>query len=63
MTNQDASITNLFYANNMVHDIFYKFGFTPASKNFQKNNFNLGGVANDYVLAEAQDGGGTCSNS
>jgi hypothetical protein len=59
LTNQDASITNLFYANNMVHDIFYKFGFTPSSKNFQKNNFNLGGVAGDYVLAEAQDGGGT----
>lgn len=59
LTNQDAAITNLFYANNMVHDIFYKFGFTPAARNFQKNNFNLGGVGNDFVNAEAQDGGGT----
>jgi len=59
LTNQDAAITNLFYANNMVHDIFYKFGFTSVARNFQKNNFSLGGVANDYVLAEAQDGGGT----
>ncbi|WP_415326468.1 T9SS-dependent M36 family metallopeptidase [Chryseobacterium sp. MMS23-Vi53] len=59
LNNQDAAITNLFYANNMVHDIFYKFGFTPASRNFQKNNFNLGGVGNDFVNAEAQDGGAT----
>jgi extracellular elastinolytic metalloproteinase len=59
LTNQNAAITNLFYANNMMHDIFYKFGFTPASKNFQKNNFNSGGVGNDFVNAEAQDGGGT----
>ncbi len=58
-TNQNASITNLFYINNKVHDIFYKFGFTPASKNFQNTNFGLGGVGNDYVQAEAQDGGGT----
>jgi hypothetical protein len=59
LTNQNASITNLFYANNMVHDIFYKFGFTPVARNFQKNNFNLGGTGNDFVNAEAQDGGGT----
>ncbi|MDR6158089.1 extracellular elastinolytic metalloproteinase [Chryseobacterium sp. SLBN-27] len=59
LTNQDAAITNLFYANNMVHDIFYKFGFTSAARNFQKNNFSLGGAANDYVMAEAQDGGAT----
>ncbi|WPO83909.1 T9SS-dependent M36 family metallopeptidase [Chryseobacterium sp. JJR-5R] len=59
LTNQDAAITNLFYANNMVHDIFYKFGFTPAARNFQNNNFGLGGLGNDFVNAEAQDGGGT----
>ncbi|GAA5090939.1 T9SS-dependent M36 family metallopeptidase [Chryseobacterium ginsengisoli] len=63
LTNQDASITNLFYANNMMHDIFYKFGFTPATRNFQKNNFNLGGAGNDFVNAEAQDGGGTVVTS
>lgn len=57
--NQNASITNLFYINNKVHDIFYTFGFTPAAKNFQNNNFGQGGTGNDYVLAEAQDGGGT----
>lgn len=58
-TNQNASITNLFYLNNKIHDIFYTFGFTPAAKNFQNTNFGLGGAGNDYVLAEAQDGGGT----
>ncbi|KMQ60925.1 metalloprotease [Chryseobacterium sp. BLS98] len=58
-SNQNASITNLFYVNNKVHDIFYKFGFTPAAKNFQNTNFGLGGTGNDYVQAEAQDGGGT----
>ncbi|WPO83908.1 T9SS-dependent M36 family metallopeptidase [Chryseobacterium sp. JJR-5R] len=58
-SNQNASITNLFYVNNKIHDIFYLFGFTPAARNFQNANFSLGGVGNDYVQAEAQDGGGT----
>ena len=54
----NAAITNLFYANNKVHDILYKFGFTETSKNFQANNFGKGGLQNDYVLAEARDGAG-----
>lgn len=58
-TNQSASITNLFYLNNRIHDIFYTFGFTPSARNFQNTNFGLGGAGNDYVQAEAQDGGGT----
>ena len=58
-TNQNASITNLFYINNKIHDIFYMFGFTPTARNFQNTNFGLGGAGGDYVLAEAQDGGGT----
>ena len=57
--NLSASVTNLFYVNNKIHDIFYMFGFTPAARNFQATNFGLGGNGNDYVLAEAQDGGGT----
>ena len=56
--NLNASITNLFYVNNKVHDIFYKFGFTETARNFQQTNFGIGGTGNDYVLAEAQDGGG-----
>ncbi|MBW7674964.1 T9SS-dependent M36 family metallopeptidase [Chryseobacterium chendengshani] len=56
--NQNAAITNLFYVNNRVHDIFYQFGFTESARNFQQNNFGKGGAGNDYVKAEAQDGGG-----
>ena len=58
-SNLNASITNLFYANNKVHDIFHKFGFNEISRNFQTTNFGLGGSGNDHVMAEAQDGGGT----
>ncbi|WP_261511387.1 T9SS-dependent M36 family metallopeptidase [Chryseobacterium paludis] len=57
--NQSAAITNLFYISNRVHDVFYKFGFTESAKNFQQNNFGLGGLDDDSVFAEAQDGGGT----
>lgn len=57
--NLSAAITNLFYINNKIHDIFYMFGFTPTARNFQNTNFGLGGSGNDYVQAEAQDGGGT----
>nr|WP_314497294.1 T9SS-dependent M36 family metallopeptidase [uncultured Chryseobacterium sp.] len=57
-SSMDASITNLFYLNNRIHDVFYKFGFTESSKNFQQNNFGNGGIGNDYVEAEGLDGGG-----
>ncbi|MDC0230914.1 T9SS-dependent M36 family metallopeptidase, partial [Aureispira] len=56
---QSTAITNLFYMNNMMHDIWYHYGFDEASGNFQVNNYGNGGVDDDYVLAEAQDGGGT----
>ena len=55
----EASITNLFYLNNMLHDIFYEYGFDEASGNFQQNNYGNGGNGNDYVFADAQDGSGT----
>lgn len=55
----DASVTNLFYTCNMLHDILYRYGFDEASGNFQENNFGHGGWADDPVIAEAQDGGGT----
>ncbi len=57
--NQDASLTNLFYVNNRVHDVLYHSGFTEAAGNFQKNNYGNGGTANDPVLAEGFDGSGT----
>ncbi|MDP5169364.1 MAG: T9SS-dependent M36 family metallopeptidase [Bacteroidia bacterium] len=55
---QDAAITNLFYWNNLIHDFTYLYGFDEVSGNFQENNYGKGGNANDYVLADAQDGSG-----
>lgn len=54
-----AATTNLFYWNNIIHDVFYGYGFDEAAENFQQNNYGRGGLGNDYVQAEAQDGGGT----
>lgn len=56
--NLSAATTNLFYISNMVHDIFYKFGFTESARNFQSNNFGNGGLNDDEVFAQSQDGGG-----
>ena len=58
---QPAAIANLFYWNNVVHDVQYRYGFDEAGGNFQVNNFEKGGVGNDGVLGEAQDGSGTCN--
>lgn len=57
--NQNAAITNLFYWNNLIHDVLWKYGFDEPSGNFQNNNQGRGGLGNDYVYADAQDGGGT----
>ncbi|SMC92689.1 T9SS-dependent M36 family metallopeptidase [Chryseobacterium sp. YR221] len=57
-TYRDAAITSLFYMNNKMHDIFYKFGFTETARNYQINNFNKGGIGGDAVNAEAFDGSG-----
>jgi len=56
-----AAITNLFYWNNIIHDIWYHYGFDEASGNFQENNYGRGGVGGDSINAEAQDGSGTCN--
>jgi Zn-dependent metalloprotease len=58
-TNQAAVVTNLFYYNNVIHDYSYSLGFTETARNFQVNNFGRGGIGNDSVRAEAQDGSGT----
>ncbi|KAG0216413.1 Fungalysin/Thermolysin Extracellular metalloproteinase 5 [Mortierella sp. GBA30] len=54
----DAAVTNLFYWNNQVHDIFHHYGFDEEAGNFQENNFGRGGKGNDAVIANAQDGSG-----
>ncbi|HET8838613.1 MAG TPA: T9SS-dependent M36 family metallopeptidase [Flavobacteriaceae bacterium] len=52
----DAAVTNLFYMNNMMHDIWYVYGFTEPAGNFQNTNYSTFGQGNDYVIAKAQDG-------
>ncbi len=42
-----------------MHDVTYNYGFDEASGNFQVNTYGHGGVGNDDVRAEAQDGSGT----
>jgi extracellular elastinolytic metalloproteinase len=54
-----AAVTNLFYWNNVIHDVQYQYGFDEAGGNFQVNNYGNGGAGNDSVRAEAQDGSGT----
>ncbi len=54
-----AAISNLFYWNNLIHDVTYQYGFDEVGGNFQINNFGNGGAGNDAVRAEAQDGAGT----
>ena len=58
LTNQRAAVTNLFYLTNSLHDRLYNLGFTESAGNFQVSNFGNGGLENDPLNAEAQDGGG-----
>lgn len=57
--NLNAAITNLFFWNNTVHDVFYHYGFDEESGNFQAKNYTGVGLGKDFVYAEAQDGSGT----
>ncbi|KAG8934443.1 Fungalysin/Thermolysin Extracellular metalloproteinase 5 [Tulasnella sp. 418] len=54
----DASVTQLFYTTNLVHDLYYRYGFDEVAGNFQQYNFGKGGKENDAVIANAQDGSG-----
>lgn len=56
---RDAAVVNLFYFNNIMHDVLYRYGFDEASGNFQENNYGRGGAGSDSVNADAQDGSGT----
>jgi hypothetical protein len=55
---RDAAVTNLFYWNNVMHDVSFRYGFDEAAGNFQEANHTGAGEDGDAVLAEAQDGGG-----
>ncbi|KAI8050397.1 Fungalysin metallopeptidase-domain-containing protein [Syncephalis plumigaleata] len=52
---KEAAVTQLFYGANVMHDVFYQYGFDEQAGNFQKDNFNRGGLGNDEIIASAQD--------
>jgi hypothetical protein len=52
---RQASIQQLFYNVNFLHDWFYEAGFDEASGNAQLSNFGRGGLENDRLRAEGQD--------
>lgn len=54
--NRVAATVNLFYWNNIIHDVLYQYGFDEPAGNFQFNNYGRGGAQNDGVIADALDG-------
>lgn len=55
----DAATVNLFYWNNIVHDVTARHGFDEVSGNFQQTNYTGQGLGGDQVEADSQDGSGT----
>jgi len=56
--NRRAATVNAFYWANLLHDIFYQYGFTEKAGNFQTSNLGRGGKGTDHVQVEVQDGSG-----
>ncbi|KAJ1342082.1 hypothetical protein BSLG_010697 [Batrachochytrium salamandrivorans] len=54
-TNIVVGVINAFYVTNMVHDVFYAYGFNEQAGNFQWDNFNRGGIGEDPVIINIQD--------
>jgi len=57
--NLQSSLVGMFFHVNWLHDRWYEAGFDEASGNGQQNNFGMGGVDGDPVLAEGNDFSGT----
>jgi extracellular elastinolytic metalloproteinase len=55
----DASVTQIFYTANKYHDLLYTLGFNEDAGNFQVSNNGAGGLGNDEVILNTQDGSGT----
>lgn len=51
-----AAVTQLFYTVNWLHNSWYDSGFDEASGNAQSDNYGRGGIDNDPLIAQAQDG-------
>ena len=58
-TYRPAAVSQMYYSNNRIHDVLYRYGFDEAAGNFQVNNYGGGGAGGDAVNAEVQDGGGS----
>lgn len=52
----ESAVTNLFYHHNLMHDYFYKLGWTEAAGNLQVDNFGKGGSQGDPILGMAHAG-------
>ncbi len=55
----DNATTNLFYMTNIMHDVWYQYGFDEVNGNYQQRNYGRGGNATatgDAVQADSQDG-------
>ncbi|KAL0571885.1 hypothetical protein V5O48_010075 [Marasmius crinis-equi] len=57
--NVDASRVQAFYLANKLHDIFYRYGFTETTYNFQNDNFGKGAREHDRLLMMVQHSAGT----
>lgn len=49
-----AATTQIFYTLNVLHDLYYKLGFTPAAGNYQRDNAGAGGFQGDPVMVTIQ---------
>lgn len=49
-----ASVTQLFYTIDWLHDWFYDAGFNESAGNAQVNNYGRSGLGNDPIQAQAQ---------
>ncbi|MEL6614813.1 MAG: M36 family metallopeptidase, partial [Bacteroidota bacterium] len=61
-TYRPAAVVNLFYWNNIIHDVMVQYGFDEAAGNFQETNYSGLGAGSDYVFAEAQNAGNCNAN-
>jgi len=53
--NEEAATTNMFYWANIVHDIFYRYGFDEAAGTFQETNFTGQGTGGDALFVDTLD--------
>jgi len=51
---EDAALINVFYWNNLVHDVTYHYGFDESSNNFQKFNYHASNRSNDEMETRVQ---------